>query len=90
VLAMQQDTGKLKKSALNLREHLSALERDWLSGCLVSNVGVKVAIYSDRDPQQLVVEYDSKLMNGTDLLDILHLRGVRAELRTADLASKGP
>lgn len=77
---MQHETGKLKRSALNLREQLSALERDWLSACLVSNVGVRVAIYSDKDPQQLIVEYDSKLMNGTDVLDILRLRGVRANV----------
>jgi hypothetical protein len=87
---MQQDTGKLKRSELNLREHLSALERDWLGGCLVSHVGVKVAIYGNNDPHQLVVEYDSNLMNATDLLDILYLRGVRAELRTADFTSAGP
>jgi len=79
---MQQYTGKLKKSELNLREHLSVLERDWLSACLVSNVGVKGAIYSDKDPHHLVVEYDSNLTNGPDLLDILYRWGLRAELRT--------
>jgi hypothetical protein len=55
----------------------------------VSNVGVQGAIYSDEDPHQLVLEYDSNLMNGTDVLDILYLREVRAELRTADFTATG-
>ena len=77
---MRQDTGRLKRSELNLRDHLSVLEKDWLSGWLVSSIGVKDAFYSDEDPHQLVVEYDSNLTNATDLLDLLFLRGVPAKL----------
>jgi hypothetical protein len=76
-------------SELYLREYLSALERDWLSGCLVSNAGVQGAIYSDEDPHQLVVEYDADLIDGTDLLDILHLWGMRVEFRTVDRQGAG-
>lgn len=87
---MQQDTGKLKRSEFNLRKHLSALERDWLSGCLVSNVGVKGVSYSDKDPDQLVVEYDSNLMEDTDLLDILYLRGCGRSFEPRTLRLRGP
>jgi hypothetical protein len=81
---MHEDTCTLKRSALNLCEELSVLEQDWLSGCLVSNVGVQGAIYSDQDPAQLVVEYDAKLINNADLLRILCLWGLWAELGSAE------
>ena len=86
---MQRDWNNVKRSELGLREPLSALEQDWLRGCSVSNVGVTGAIYSDQDPYELVVEYASDPVNGRNLLDILYLRGVRAELRNADVTPTG-
>jgi len=74
-----EDTPKLKRSELKLRERFSALERDWLIGCLVSKGGVREVIYGDEDPHRLTVEYDAGLMNSVDLVDFLHLWGLVAE-----------
>jgi hypothetical protein len=86
---MLHETDKPKRSEFNLHEHFSALERDWLSGFLVTNTGVIAAVYGDRDPHQLFIEFDSQLMSAPDLLDILYRRGLRADLRAADCPDSG-
>lgn len=63
------------KTVFELREHLTALERDWLTGCLVSKGAVQGVICSDEDPHRLAIEYE-ECLDRTDLLDLLYLCGL--------------
>ncbi len=70
----------LKKSRLQIRELLSDLERDWLIGRLSSSSGVRRATYSDADRHGLIIEYDADVISCVDLMDLLHLCGLHADI----------
>jgi hypothetical protein len=69
----------LKTTELAGRDHLNGLEREWVIGRLVSEGGVRDALYQDDDPHRLIVEYDADLLSPSDLLDLLYSCDLQVE-----------
>jgi hypothetical protein len=67
----------LKSTGLAVRDDLNGLEREWVIGRLVSQSGVRDALYQADDPHRLIVEYDADLLSLSDLLDLLCSCGLR-------------
>ncbi len=72
---MRQNDGNLMSSEIELRQHLSALECDWLTGCLYAKNGVADVKWSDKT-SRLFVEYNTAVFESAELLDFLRARGV--------------
>jgi hypothetical protein len=70
----------LKLSELEVREDLNFLEREWLIGRLVTKAGVREALYRPDDPRKLIVEYDADVVNTGDLLELLYMCGLQADV----------
>jgi hypothetical protein len=72
---MLEHVGNLRTSEIELRQQLSALERDWLTGCLHAKNGVAQVRWRDKT-RQLSVEYDADIFGSTELVDFLRTCGV--------------
>ena len=72
---MLEHVGNLRTSELELRQQLSALECDWLTGCLHAKIGVADVKWGDQ-PRRLLVEYDADIFGSTELVDFLRTCGV--------------
>jgi hypothetical protein len=66
----------LRTSAIELRQSLPALERDWLLGRLRAHPDISAAASAD-DARQLTIEYDADRLVSADLVDWLNRCGVR-------------
>jgi hypothetical protein len=76
---VRQNVRHIARSHFRVRDCLSPLEHAWLIGCLVSRHGVRQVTCSDEDPRHLTVEYDTRRMTSTDLMDAFYICGLHAE-----------
>jgi len=72
---MLENVGNLSTSELELRQQLSPLECDWLTGCLHAKNGVADVKWGDQ-PHRLFVEYDADIFGSTELVDFLRTCGI--------------
>ena len=72
---MLENVGNLRTSEIELRQQLSALECDWLTGCLHAKNGVADVRWGD-NTRRLAVEYDADLLGSAELVDFLRTCGV--------------
>lgn len=73
--AVLNNVGNLMTSELELRQRLSALECDWLAGCLHAKNGVAAVQWSDKT-SRLFVEYNADIFGSAELIDFLLTCGV--------------
>jgi hypothetical protein len=77
--------GDVRTTAIELREHLGALERDWVLGRLVAQRGVEVARWLDEDGCSLVIDHDADVLTGAELVNFLYTCGLPTRsVRRAD------
>jgi hypothetical protein len=75
----------VRTTAIELRENLGGLERDWVLGCLAAQRGIEVARWLDQDSCNLVVEYDADVLTGSELVNFLYTCGLPTRsVRRAD------
>jgi len=75
----------LRTAAIELRENLATLERDWVLGCLAAQRGVEVARWLDEDSRSLVIEHDADVLTGIELVNFLYTCGLPTRsVRRAD------
>jgi hypothetical protein len=75
----------VRTTAIELRGHLGALERDWVLGCLAAQRGVEVARWLDEDSCRLVIDHDADVLTGTELVNFLYTCGLPTRsVRRAD------
>lgn len=80
---MLEYVGNLRTSEVELRQPLSALERDWLTSCLNARNGVADVKWAGK-MHRLCVEYDADVFGSSELIDFLRTLGVPvASLRAA-------
>lgn len=72
---MLENVGNLRTSEIELRHQLSALECDWLTGCLHAKNGVADVKWAGK-MRRLFVEYDADTFGSADLVDFLRTCGV--------------
>lgn len=72
---MRQNVGHLMTSEIELRQHLSVLERDWLTDCLYGENGVADVKWSNKT-NRVFVEHNAAIFESAELLDFLRARGV--------------
>lgn len=66
----------IRASAIELRQSLPALERDWLLGRLRAHPCITSAASGD-DARELTIEYDADRLVSADLVEWLNMCGVR-------------
>jgi hypothetical protein len=72
---MLGNVGNLMTSELKLRQQLSTLECDWLTGCLHARNGIAKVTWGDT-ARSLFVEYDTDIVESLELIDFLRSCGV--------------
>jgi hypothetical protein len=74
---------------VTVNDELKDLEREWVIALLASRRGVESVLTLDHDPRRLLVQYDADRASGLDLLDCLHVCGVRARVTPRTAARAG-
>lgn len=69
----------LRTADLEVRERLNGLEKDWVTGLLVSRNGVNGALWRGENGLRLSVEYDADVVSGDELLDLLQTCALHAK-----------
>jgi hypothetical protein len=72
---MLEHLRNLRTSELTLRQPLSPLECDWLTGCLRARNGIATVNWGDK-ACRLFVEHDPEIVGSPELVDFLRSCGV--------------
>jgi hypothetical protein len=71
----------LRTAEIELRANLSARERAWIVGRLMSQSGVEDVSFSDEHAPSLLIEYDADLVTGAELVNSLYRSGLPGPIR---------
>jgi hypothetical protein len=80
---MRAQVRNTKISELQVREDLDFLEREWVIGRLVSKAGVQEALCRPDNPHKFIVEHDADVLDAGDLVEVLHMCGLQANVTPA-------
>jgi hypothetical protein len=73
---MWDETQNWRTADLEVRERLNGSEKSWVIGRLVAQSGINGARWRSQQSQRLSVQYDADVVDGSDLVELLHLCGL--------------
>jgi hypothetical protein len=72
---------EVRTAEIEVHATLSARERDWIVGRLMSHCGIEDVSFSDSHAPSLLIEYDAALVTGAELVNSLYRCGLPAPTR---------